>query len=164
MEKLGIQPSLLVAQLVNFTIIVVTLNVLLYKPIISMLDKRKKEIEEGLALTEKMKTEEEKMEEKKKGLLDKGRVDATAVVEEAKNQAKEEVERIIAEAHVQAEEIVAKAKQQTEKEREAMEKDVQKQSIEIAIAMAKKLLANVLTKDMQKSIFDKQLQALVTDK
>jgi len=58
MEKLGIEPSLLLAQIINFAIIVVVLSKLLYKPILSMLEKRKREIEESLRLTDKLRADE----------------------------------------------------------------------------------------------------------
>ena len=44
MEKLGIEPVLLAAQIVNFLVILVVLQKLLYKPILGMLEKRKREI------------------------------------------------------------------------------------------------------------------------
>lgn len=47
MEQLGIEPQLLLAQLVNFLIILFVLSKLLYKPILGMIEKRKKEIAEG---------------------------------------------------------------------------------------------------------------------
>jgi len=54
MEKLGIEPTLLLAQILNFLIIAFVLTKILYKPILQLLDKRKKTIEEGLRLTQKM--------------------------------------------------------------------------------------------------------------
>ena len=86
MEQLGIEPKLLAAQLVNFSIILFVLTKLLYTPILSILEKRKKQIEEGLLLTEKMKAEEIKMEEKKEKLLDQARKDAHVIIEEGKNR------------------------------------------------------------------------------
>ena len=41
MEQLGIEPKLLAAQLVNFSIILFVLTKLLYTPILSILEKRK---------------------------------------------------------------------------------------------------------------------------
>ena len=56
MEKLGIEPILLLTQVINFTILVVVLTKFLYKPILKMLDERKKKIEEGLTLSREMAT------------------------------------------------------------------------------------------------------------
>lgn len=50
MEQLGIDAKLLVAQMVNFLIIVFVLSKILYKPILTMLDKRRKEIEKRIAV------------------------------------------------------------------------------------------------------------------
>ena len=44
MEKLGINLGFLVSQIINFTLLAVLLYVLLYKPILRMLDNRKARI------------------------------------------------------------------------------------------------------------------------
>ncbi|MCL4200616.1 F0F1 ATP synthase subunit B, partial [Patescibacteria group bacterium] len=110
MEKLGIEPSLLLAQVVNFLVIMVVLQKLLYKPILTMLEKRKKEIAEGLHLTQKMREEEERLKEKQEKALAKAREDALQIIEDAKKQAKETEKELVAEAHTQAAAIIARAK------------------------------------------------------
>ena len=89
MEKLGIEPSLLLAQIVNFVIIMVVLTKILYTPILGMLEKRKKEIEESLAIRERLRVEEEKMQVRKEKLLSEARKEARAILDEAKKQGKE---------------------------------------------------------------------------
>ncbi|KKP86344.1 MAG: ATP synthase subunit b, partial [candidate division CPR3 bacterium GW2011_GWE2_35_7] len=46
MEKLGIQPILIIAQIVNFVILLLLLKKFLFKPILKVLDERKKKAEE----------------------------------------------------------------------------------------------------------------------
>jgi F-type H+-transporting ATPase subunit b len=144
MDKLGIEPSLLIAQIVNFLIIFVVLSKMLYKPILGMLENRRKKIEEGLALTESMKTEAEKLEAKKEKVLAEARADGRALIEDAKKQAKEEGQKAIAEAHKEAEEILVKARKQTVDEREAMQKSVYADAVQLAESMAQKVLASAI--------------------
>ena len=87
MEQLGIEPKLLLAQIVNFLIIAFVLTKLLYKPILAMLEKRKKEIAQGLELTEKMRLAEEKYKEKEEKLLSEARREARTIVEAAEKEA-----------------------------------------------------------------------------
>ena len=162
MEQLGIEPKLLAAQLVNFSIILFVLTKLLYKPILSILEKRKKQIEEGLTLTEEMKAEEIKMEEKKEKLLEQARKDAHVIIEEGKKQAKDEEKEIIAKAHRDAEEVVEKAKKEIEHLREEMEKQMKKQTIETAVLMAKRLLERSLDAARKREISDKNIKELET--
>ena len=160
MDKLGIEPKLIIAQLVNFGIIMFVLTKLLYKPILSMLDKRKKKIEEGLALTEKMKTEEEKMEAKKSKMIADTRKEGGVMIEEAKVQAKNEAKSIIEAAHKEADEIIAKGKEQAAAELVTMKKDVQNEAVILATNMAKRLLSSVMTAEMQRTVLAKHIKEL----
>lgn len=145
MEQLGIQPSLLLAQVVNFAIIVVVLTKLLYKPILGILEKRKREIVQGLALTETMRQEEEKFKERKEKMLLEARKEGHAIIEEARKQAKVEEKEILAGAREEASEVMAKGKAEVERMRAQLTKDLERHSSQLAVTMAKRLLAKTLT-------------------
>lgn len=162
MDKLGIEPKLLLAQVINFSIIMFVLGKLLYKPILNMLAKRKKEIEEGLRLTEAMRQEEEKLELKKQKMLENSRKEGQVLIEESRKQAKAEEKEILDEAHRQAEQIIAKAHVDIENARAVMEKEVRASAIELAVAMSKKLLMNVLSNDDKHKLIGKHLKELET--
>lgn len=153
MEQLGIEPKLLIAQMINFLIIIVVLTKLLYQPILGMLEKRKKEIEEGLALTEKLRLEEEKIALKRDKVVDAARMEGQKLIEEARTRAHVEEKEIVAEAHVQAEEIIARGRAEVTRVQESMEKALRAQAVQLAVAMTKRLLTSVVSpKDQHKLI------------
>ena len=160
MEKLGIEPTLLAAQIVNFVIIVFVLSKLLYKPILSMLEKRKKEIAEGLALTEKMREEEEKQQEKRQKMLTVTRREAQDILEEARKQAKVEEKEIIDGAHKEADAIIVKGKAEVERAKVEMEKGVQKSAVTLAVAMAERLLTSLLSSDDRHKLIAKHVKEI----
>ncbi|MBI2405132.1 F0F1 ATP synthase subunit B [Candidatus Gottesmanbacteria bacterium] len=160
MEQLGIEPTLLLAQIINFSIIVFVLTRLLYKPILGILEKRKKEIEESLARAEKLKREEEKFKQKGEKLLDEARREGRKILEEAKKQGKLAEKEIIAEAHNEASDIVKKGKTEVVRMEEEMEKGVRQQAVTLAIAMAKRLLTAVLSEKDQHRVISEQLKEL----
>jgi len=160
MEQLGIQPSLLLAQIVNFSIIAFVLSKLLYKPILSMLEKRKKEIQEGLSLTEKMREEEEKLKIKESKILDAARKDARELLEKAKKDAVVLEKQIVEEAHTQSESIIEKGKLEVESLRESMMKDVRTEAVQLAVAMTKRLTSAVLSSSDQHTLIAKELKKL----
>lgn len=167
MEQLGIEPKLLFAQIVNFTIIIFVLTKLLYKPILGMLEKRKKEIEAGLLMSEKMKKEEERLREKQEKMLDQTRKEARVILEEAQKQGGVEEKRIVGEAHEQAEEIIRKGKAQVERLHDEMQKDVTKEAVTLAVAMSKRLMGNIFSeKDQHRLITEhlKQLESMKGEK
>ena len=61
MEKLGINTTLFLTQMVNFLIMVFILQRFLYKPILKMIKERQEKISDGLALAENMAGEKEKL-------------------------------------------------------------------------------------------------------
>ena len=160
MEKLGIEPTLLLAQILNFLIIAFVLTKILYKPILQLLDKRKKTIEEGLRLTQKMQEEEGKLEQKKQKILDIARTEAKEIIEEGRKQAKEEEKEILASARKEAEEIIQRGRFEVTAQRTKMEKDVKKQTVALAAAMTKRILASVLTTDDRHKLITKQIKEL----
>lgn len=160
MEQLGIEPQLLLAQIVNFLIIFFVLWKLLYKPILGMIDKRKKEIAEGLARADKMKVAEEKWKEKEEKLLAEARREARNIVETGEKEGEEARRDIVAAAHKEADGIVAKGKEDVVGLRAKMEKDVRAAAVELAVAMTRRLTSSVLSAADQHKLITKQLKDL----
>ena len=158
MEQLGIEPQLLLAQIVNFLIIFFVLWKLLYKPILGMIDKRKKEIAEGLARADKMKVAEEKWKEKEEKLLAEARREARNIVETGEKEGEEARRDIVAAAHKEADGIVAKGKEDVVGLRAKMEKDVRAAAVELAVAMTRRLTSSVLSAADQHKLITKQLK------
>lgn len=162
MEKLGIEPILLLAQVVNFLVIVIVLSRFLYKPILAMLEKRRKEIEEGVRLTAKARADETAFDQKKERMLAMTRKEAQEILEEARKQAKGEEKDIIAAAHKEAETIVAKGKEDVARARVEMEKGVGDSAVELATAMTKRLVSGILSPSDQHKLITKHLKEMKT--
>jgi F-type H+-transporting ATPase subunit b len=160
MEQLGIQTSLLLAQIVNFAIIAFILTKLLFKPILTMIEKRKKEIQQGLELSEKMKLEEEKIKIKQEQIMEKARADARALLDQTKKEAAVAEKQIIAEAHEEAAVISEKAKKESERLGEEMRKNVQKEAIKLAEAITIQLTKSVISQQDQHKLITQQIKKL----
>lgn len=103
-EALGINLPMIIAQIVNFTILLVVLRMVLYKPILKMLDERKQRIAEGLNAAEIARAEA---------------ASAQANIQEQLETARKEGQEIVANAQNIATRIQADAREQTAKDREA---------------------------------------------
>ncbi len=160
MKELGIEPLLLLAQIVNFGIIFFVLQKFLYKPVLAMIDKRKKEIDDGLDTAKRLQHEEEKGKEKQEKLVSDAKKEARALLEEAKKQAEEQKKTVLAEAHKEAQTIVAKSKTQAEAKAKALEEDMRRQAVDLAALMVQKLLPEVLSDADHKKVIATQLKAL----
>lgn len=157
MEQLGIQPQAFVMQLVNFTILVVVLTKLLYKPILGILEKRQKEIAESVAITEKLRQDEEKQAAKREKYLVEAKKEAHLILEEAKKEGKAAEQQIIDQAHKEAQEILAKAELDAKRIQESLRDDMARQSAHLARSMAERILVG-LTREEQHKIIARNLK------
>lgn len=160
MKELGIEPILLLAQLINVGILFFVLKKFLYQPILKMLDKRKAEIEEGLALTQKMAKEETKLKLREEELVSQAKKDAKALLEETKKQLEAEKKEIIADAHKQASEILAKAHKTAEAAKEQAMDEVREEAVALASQMVVKLAPEVLSTDDHRKLIAVSLKEL----
>lgn len=160
MEQLGIDPSLLLAQIVNFAIIILVLTKLLYKPILKQLAERRQKIEEGLELTEKMRQEEEKLKEKEEKLLADARKQARHIIDDAQKEAKNIEKDATEQARREAETIMAKGKAEAKKYHESMEGTIRAEAVDLAVAMSKQLLSRVLSDKDQEKLLSAHIQEI----
>ena len=100
------------------------------------------------------------MGERKEKLLAEARKEGHAILEEMRKAAKEEEKEILAKAHEEAEAFIEKGRKDAERLKEELMKDVRRQTVVLASAMAKKLLAQALTNDDKHKILEKHLKEL----
>ncbi|MCL5675580.1 MAG: F0F1 ATP synthase subunit B [Patescibacteria group bacterium] len=160
MEKLGIQPVMLLMQLINFVILVAVLTKFLYKPVLKLIDERRKKIEEGLALAEKMKVKEEELRKEREAVLDKAKDEGQKIIEEYKERGRKVEADIVKSANEEAKGIKEKTAIELEQEREKIWQDLEKQMLGVASAMAKTVVADILTDKNQLLLIDKKLEKL----
>lgn len=121
-REFGINWKLLIAQLINFSILVFILAKFVYKPILRALDARRKKIEEGVAFSEKAKEELGKVEVLKAGEMKKAELAAVAVVKQAETSALRVKEGILVEAEQEKEKVILSGKKVLGEEQAKLEK------------------------------------------
>ncbi len=155
---LDINLGVLATQIINFGIIVYLLQRFLYKPVLSMLDKRRKEIEEGLKLKETMDEEREKLAERRKKIVKEANEEGQRIIAAAVNEAKKEGESIIEQARTEAAEEFNKRMLGVEKERAQMTEQARKQALSYAVLLAEKILGSKLTKAEQDRLLSESIE------
>lgn len=163
-KNLGIDPLLLVAQGVNFLIILYILKRFAYKPILSMLKSREDAIRKGIKQAEDARILLEKTQEKEKQILKKAQVEAKTLLEKTK----EEQIKIIQDAREKGkrdmESLLEEARKQIAFETKEAEKRLTVHISEIAMLFLKKSLSELLTDEEEEVIIDKTLQRLKNKK
>lgn len=144
MEKLGINLPWLLAQLVNFILVLVILRMLVYKPVLAMFESRKQKIQEALENAEKVKADAALQQKEFDRKLDDARREAQAAAASAQQAAEKERQRIIAEAQQDAEKIRVAAKGELDYERKQMVSELRQQVIELSMIGAQRVIGGNL--------------------
>lgn len=154
MEGLGLDIKLILAQIINFAILLWLLNRLLYKPIINFLETRRAKIEEGLKKSAEIEVRLAQIEEDRSTQLREVTVEAQGLIKKAEGLAKEAEVKILAEARQQAAAQIKEAAEQIKARENQMFREVQKEMVELAGQAAEKILEEELS--------EKKHHALVT--
>ncbi len=145
----------IIAQLVNFAILVFLLYKFLFKRVTKKMDERKAEIEERFRKAEEMKREYEelrqKLRDKEKRLEDK----RSDILNEAEKEAGEERKRIIEEAKNDAEKVKEKWLEDFENEKKKSIEELRKQIGAYVFKTCKKVMKEFASKDFEEGILQK---------
>jgi F-type H+-transporting ATPase subunit b len=127
-EKLGINPGLLLAQIVNVGLLVWLLTRYLYRPVLNMLNERTRRVQESLRDAE----------------LARARQEAAAILAQAQERAKVQEQEIVAQARREADRIRSEAREQSGQEREQLLRDLKNQMAELVTITASRVLGEEL--------------------
>ena len=154
-KSFGIQPVLLLAQIVNFLIILALLRKFFYAPIIKALENRKKRIAESLQNADIIEQKLQKTNEDTAKILSEAQNNAQVLITEAKKEAELITEKATVEGRKIIEGALAEAKSQIEAERQKMQKQLEQETLTLVIEVVKKVLGRNLKgkekQDMTKS-------------
>ena len=160
MEGLGIDPIQLGAQIINFTIIVFVLKKFLYTPILTMIDKRRAEIKEGLQLKDKMAQKSEELDAEQKKLRMQLRAEEHRIMKQVVDQAKSQGKELIDQAKREIENEREKMLVDLSREREKMLDQVKKQSLDYAVLISEKLLGKKIDMKEHNDLINEAIENL----
>lgn len=125
---LGISPGAFVIQLVSFVIVFALLKKFAFKPIVKMLEERRKVIDEGVKAGTTLAKEREKLEAEVAKVMTEARHDADKVIATAHKEAREVIREAEKTAAHKAETMIADAEariaEETKASRRKLEKDI----------------------------------------
>lgn len=163
MEKLGINFIYLIAQIVNFGIIFFLLKRFLYKPLLNILDERRKRVEETLLKSEKIEKELSSLKEKETEILAKARRDSQKILEETRRSAEKLEKQLRDKAKQEADEIIKQTKEVIEVERKRAIQDIEDQAANLVVESTKRVLEDVLSEEQQREILKRTIENLKSE-
>lgn len=147
--------STIIWSIVNFVALLILLRIFLFKPVMAMLDKRSKEVEESLTKAESARKELDQLKIEQAKELEAVRAEAQSARAAIAKQAEEDRAKTLAEAHTEAEKILARAHAQIDDDKERAIAAIKSEMASIAIAAASKVIERNLTgEDQEKLVSD----------
>ena len=98
-HNLGIDWKVLIAQIVNFAILLFLLKKFAYKPILKILNERRQKIEEAIERSKSVDLRMQEIETLKQQVLDQARKESESILKAAEEAAQEVQENILKETH-----------------------------------------------------------------
>src|ERR1700749_1381534 len=151
-KQFGVDWPHFIAQVVSFCIVAFLLQKFAYKPVITMLEERRKRIAEGLANADKIKAELQSTEAARQQVLDKANPQANKLIEEARNAANRVREEETQKAIAAAEQIISKAREAAAADHARMLTELKREVGRLVVQTTATVTGKILTPEDQKRL------------
>jgi F-type H+-transporting ATPase subunit b len=157
MDKIGINLATLIAQIVNFLVLLAILYFFAYKPILKMLDERARKIKESVDEVQKVRGQAAQAEEEFKKKTEAASKEGQEVISKAMRTGEEARQRAQQEAKQEAQALVEKARAEIQRERAEAIGELRQEFADLTIVAAEKVIEKALDKETHRQIIDKVL-------
>lgn len=136
----GIDIYLLIAQAVNFGIVLVALWYFLYRPVTTLLEKRQRVIEEGIRNAEIAQTEREEVAASRDKIIAQATHEGEALLDQAKTRAKEHETEALKDAAAKSERMLEDAQARAKEEQRELLASTKEDVAKMIVLGAEKVL------------------------
>jgi F-type H+-transporting ATPase subunit b len=162
-EALGINVKILIAQLINFSVLVFVLWRFAYKPVLKVLNDRREKIIQGVKSAEESENKLAEAEEKEKAIITEAKKEALKIVEESKKRGEEKYQEIISKTKEDIGQIINQEKDKIRQEKEEVLVEIRQEIASLLSIGISKFLDKKLDKEKDEAIISevsKELQKL----
>lgn len=154
----------LVAQMLNFLILVVVLRLVAYKPIVKMLKEREERIAGSIEKADADMAEAEAVLKDYKAQLASARVKAQDIMDKAEKRAHDEHSAKIQETHSEIKQMKEAAQQQIQRERSQAVEQLKSQMVVLSMAAAQKIVSKNMDAAENEALIGEFIDQLDKDK
>ena len=151
-ETLGIRWVELIAQTINFSIVLFVLWKLAYKPVFTMLETRKAKIAEAMANADKIKAQLAETEAERKRVLAEAGEQAARLIDDARNAAIRVSEIETQKAITAAEQIIIKAREAAAQDHARMLAELKREVGRLVVQTTATVTGKILTPEDQQRL------------
>jgi len=160
LNALGLNIKILIAQLINFAVLVLILWKFGYKPILKFLNDRKDKIERGVLDAEKATARLEEISDKEKEIIKKAKKEALIILEKAKKQGDENRKEIIDEAKEEIGQLINQEKAEIQIEKRETLKEIKREVADLVIRAVERIIREKIDNKKDKDLIKKIVKDL----
>lgn len=160
LEQLGIKPLSLLAQIVNFGILLLILWRFLYKPMLKVLRDRRNRIEKSLKDAQQIEQDLESSRAKAQQIVVSANERASKVVASVEQEAEaKRIEKLRA-AEAEATQIFKRTEESLKEERKRIKRELQAETLTLVTQATERVVAQGIDPKTQKRLIDEALKEL----
>lgn len=163
-HKLGIEPKLLIAQIINFGILLLLLYRFLYKPVLGVLQKREDYIKKSLEEAKNAEKKNKEFEERKLREMKKVKDEANVILEKAILDSEKIKNETLEKAKSATDELLEKAKKEINSQKDQMLLEARKEVGDLVIMATSKIVGRVIDKEDEKELINDTVKNISGDK
>jgi F-type H+-transporting ATPase subunit b len=156
-EALGLNLGSFIGHAINFIILLFLLQRFLYKPVLKMLDERATRVRESMERAEEVRRQSAEAQAERSRLIDEARRESSEMV----NRALAEAEQIRSEARRNAQEdaqrIITRAQQEATAERQQAEQELRAYVADLAILAAERIIGQSMDNSKSRQLVEQFL-------
>jgi F-type H+-transporting ATPase subunit b len=148
----GVDWSHLIAQIISFSIVCALLYRFAYRPILKMLEERRRQIAQGLANAEKIKAELARTEAQRQEVMMQANAQATRLIEEGQAAAARVQEQETQKAVAAAEQIIVKTREAAAQDYARMLAELKREVGRLVVQTTAAVTGKILTAEDQRRL------------
>ncbi|MDO8564842.1 MAG: F0F1 ATP synthase subunit B [bacterium] len=160
LHSLGINWGVMLAQIVNFTILLLVLAKFVYKPVMRLLDERRDKIAAAEKHGQEIAKQMEVLEQDREKVLSEARLESGRMIEEAKKSGEEARKRILAEAEMEVLKMRKEGEKRLAADKQRLLQEVKREIGGLVIETIEKGLSDALDAKSQGRMVEQALAAL----
>jgi len=151
-QTFGVDWPHLIAQIISFSIVCFLLQRFAYKPVLKMLEDRRRQIEEGIANAKKIADDLAQAEKRREEVLTQTNDQITKLIEEARASAAKLKDEETQKAIAAAEQILAKAREAAQQDYSRMLADLKRELGRLVVQATTNVTGKILTPEDQRRL------------
>jgi F-type H+-transporting ATPase subunit b len=156
-SDLGINLPVLLGQILSFTLLLIVLRLLVYKPVLKLLDERRERIQEGLNAADRGREQGEQAAREAQAQMETARREGQQIIANAQQVAQRIQEEGRQQALQQQDAMLERARSEIQLERDSAISELRREFADLTISAAEKVIGQSLDRSAHQRLIDRAI-------